>query len=140
MPKFKKKPKKTSKSKRISDSDEKVILKSLKKSAILAGVFLTLSLFFNTEIITYFMNRGIYWDILDVSIKVSLILLSFLFMMISIGNFKELTGKPVGLKEILLLVGLSLVQTMKNLYVFIFALIGLGLLLIYLYLIQESKI
>jgi hypothetical protein len=139
MPKFKKKPKKTSKSKRISDSDEKVILKSLKKSAILAGVFLTLSLFFNTEIITYFMNRGIYWDILDVSIKVSLILLSFLFMMISIGNFKELTGKPVGLKEILLLVGLSLVQTMKNLYVFIFALIGLGLLLIYLYLIQESK-
>lgn len=139
MPKFKKKPKKTSKSKRISDSDEKVILKSLKKSAILAGVFLTLSLFFNTEIITYFMNRGIYWDILDVSIKVILILLSFLFMMISIGNFKELTGKPVGLKEILLLVGLSLVQTMKNLYVFIFALIGLGLLLIYLYLIQESK-
>ena len=140
MPKFKKKPKKTPKSKRISDSDEKVILKSLKKSAILAGVFLTLSLFFNTEIITYFMNRGIYWDILDVSIKVSLILLSFLFMMISVGNFKELTGKPVGLKEILLLVGLSLVQTMKNLYVFIFALIGLGLLLIYLYLIQESKI
>ena len=140
MPKFKKKPKKTSKSKRTSGSDEKVILKSLKNSAILAGVFLTLSLFFNTEIITYFMNRGIYWDILDVSIKVSLILLSFLFMMISIGNFKELTGKPVGLKEILLLVGLSLVQTMKNLYVFIFALIGLGLLLIYLYLIQESKI
>ena len=140
MPKFKKKPKKTSKSKRTSGSDEKVILKSLKKSAILAGVFLTLSLFFNTEIITYFMNRGIYWDILDVSIKVSLILLSFLFMVISIGNFKELTGKPVGLKEILLLVGLSLVQTMKNLYVFIFALIGLGLLLIYLYLIQESKI
>lgn len=140
MPKFKKKPKKTSKSKKISGSVEKVILKSLKKSAILAGVFLTLSLFFNTEIITYFMNRGIYWDILDVSIKVSLILLSFLFMMISIGNFKELTGKPVGLKEILLLVGLSLVQTMKNLYVFIFALIGLGLLLIYLYLIQESKI
>ena len=86
------------------------------------------------------MNRGIYWDILDVSIKVSLILLSFLFMMISIGNYKELTGKPVGLKEILLLIGLSLVQTMKNLYVFIFSLIGLAILLIYLYLIQESKI
>lgn len=140
MPKFKKKPKKSSKSKRISDSDEKLILKSLKSSAVLAGIFITLSLFFNTEIIKYFMNRGIYWDILDVSIKVSLILLSFLFMMISLGNYKELTGKPVGLKEILLLVGLSLVQTMKNLYVFIFTLIGLGLLLIYLYLVQESKI
>ena len=140
MPKFKKKPKKTSKSKKFSESDEKYILKSLKSSAILAGISLTLSLFFNTEIITYFMNRGIYWDILDISIKVSLILLSFLFMMISIGNYKELTGKPIGFKEILLLVGLSLVQTMKNLYVFIFTLIGLAILLIYLYLIQESKI
>jgi len=140
MPKFKDKSKKTSKSKRISDNDESDILKSLKNSAILGGIFLTFSLFFNTEIINYFMNRGIYWDILDVSIKVSLILLSFLFMMISLGNYKELTGKPVGLKEILLLFGLSLVQTMKNLYVFIFTLIGLGLLLIYLYLIQESKI
>ncbi len=140
MPKFKKKPKKTSKSKKFSESDEKYILKSLRISAILAGIFLTSSLFFNTEILTYFMNRGIYWDILDVSIKVSLILLSFLFMMISIGNYKELTGKPIGFKEILLLVGLSLVQTMKNLYVFIFTLIGLAILLIYLYLIQESKI
>ena len=140
MPNIKKKPKKKSRSRRISESDEKVILKSLKKSAILAGVFLTLSLLLNTELIKYFMNRGIYWDIIDVSIKVSLILLGFLFMMISLGNYKELTGKPVGLKEILLLVGLSLVQTMKNLYVFIFTLIGLGVLLIYLYLIQESKI
>jgi hypothetical protein len=140
MPKFKKRPKKSSKSKRITERDERLILKSLKNSAILAGIFLTLSLLFNTEIVKYFMNRGIYWDILDVSIKVSLILLSFLFMMISLGNYKELTGKPVGLKEILLLVGLSLVQTMKNLYVFIFTLIGLGLLLIYLYLIQETKI
>ncbi|MFX1337121.1 MAG: hypothetical protein ACFFDK_00785 [Promethearchaeota archaeon] len=140
MPKFKKKSKRSLKSKRISESDESSILKSLKNSAILAGIFLTLSLFLNTEYIKYFMNRGIYWDILDVSIKVSLILLSFLFMTISLGNYKELTGKPVGLKEILLLVGLSLVQTMKNLYVFIFTLIGLGLLLIYLYLIQESKI
>ena len=140
MSNIKKKPKKTSKSKRITESDEKRILKSLRKSAILAGVFITMSLLFNTEIITYIMNRGIYWDILDVSIKVSLILLSFLFMMISIGNYKELTGKPVGLKEIVLLTGLSLVQTMKNLYVFIFTLIGLLLLLVYLYLIQESKI
>jgi formate/nitrite transporter FocA (FNT family) len=140
MSKTKKKPKKTSKSKRITERDEKGILKSLRKSAVLAGVFITLSLLFNTEIITYFMNRGIYWDIVDVSIKVSLILFSFLFMMVSIGNYKELTGKPVGLKEIVLLIGLSLVQTMKNLYVFIFTLIGLLLLLVYLYLIQESKI
>ena len=138
MPKFKSEPKKPSKSKKFTEDNKSFILRSLKISAILSGIFLTCSLFFNTEIITYFMNRGIYWDILDVAIKVCLILFSFLFMIISIGNYKELTGKPVRSKEVLLLVGLALGQTVRNLYVFIFTLIGVVLLLIYLYLIQES--
>ena len=138
MPKFKKELKKSSKSKKSFEDKKTNIMRSLRISAVLSGIFLTLSLFFNAEIITYFMNRGIYWDILDVAIKVSLILFGFLFMTISIGNYKELTGKPIGPKEMLLLIGLSLAQTIKNLYVFIFTLIGLVLLLIYLYFIQES--
>jgi hypothetical protein len=124
-----------SKKKRLSE--EEFTLKSLKVTVILSGIFLIFSLFFNAEIITIFMNRDIYWNILDVSVKVSLILSGFFFMMISIGNFKELTGKPVKLKEILLLTGLSLSQTWKNLYVFIFTSVGLVILLFYLYLIQE---
>jgi len=138
MPKFKSKPKKPSKSEKFSEDNKSFILRSLKISAVLSGIFLTCSLFLNAEIITCFMNRGIYWDILDVAIKVSLILFGFLFMIISIGNYKELTGKPVRSKEVLLLVGLALGQTVKNLYVFIFTLIGVVLMLTYLYLIQES--
>ena len=141
MPKIKKTPQKrrrSSASRDISVKDEKFITKSIKISSLLAGLFLTLSLLFNGEIVTYFMNRGIYWDILDVSIKVSLILFSFLFMIISISNYKELTGKPLSIKEIILLIALSLGQTVRNLYVFIFTLIGLVLLIFYLFLIQES--
>ena len=59
-------------------------------------------------------------------------------MMISLGNYKELTGKPVKSKEILFLFGLSLVQTIRSLIVFIFTLIALLLVIFYLYLIQES--
>ena len=59
-------------------------------------------------------------------------------MMISLGNYKELTGKPVKLKEILFLLGLSLIQTIRSLVVFILTLIGVFAILFYLYLIQES--
>jgi hypothetical protein len=138
MPKFKKKSNNILDSKKKKLSAEEYTLKSLRITVILSGLFLIFSLLFNTEIVTIFMKRDIYWDILDVSFKVSLILLGFLFMMISLGNFKELTGNPVNLKEILLLTGLSLSQTWKNLYVFIFTSIGLVILLFYLYLIQEK--
>ncbi|MFW9898052.1 MAG: hypothetical protein ACFFDO_02165 [Candidatus Thorarchaeota archaeon] len=142
MPKFIKERKKESKSKRIPD--DKLILKSVKISAILAGVFLVLSLFFNgTEwffegIIIRYVKKEIYWEILDHTIKTSVIVLEFFFMMISLGNYKELTGKPVKLKEILFLLGLSLIQTIRSLIVFILTLIGVFAILFYLYLIQES--
>ena len=142
MPKFKKEIKKKSESKRILE--EKLILKSVKISTIFAGIFLILSLFFNgTEwffegIIVKYVNKEIYWEIIDNMIKVGVIVLEFFFMMISLGNYKELTGKPVKLKEILFLFGLSLVQTIRSLIVFIFTLVALIILIFYLYLIQES--
>jgi hypothetical protein len=138
MPKFKKKSKKVSRAKKISKRDEQFIMRSLKISAFLAIIFSALSLLLNGEIITYFMNRDVYWDIIDVSIKVSVIIFSFLFSVVSVGNYKELTGKPIEIKEILLFIGLSLLQTVNNLYVFIFTLIGIVLLSFYLFFIQES--
>jgi len=142
MPKFKKEIKKKSESKRIPE--QKLILKSVKISVIFAGVFLVLSLFFNgTEwffegIIVKYVKKEIYWEILDNMIKVGVIVLQFFFMMISLGNYKELTGKPVKLKEILFLFGLSLVQTIRSLIVFIFTLVALIIVIFYLFLIQES--
>lgn len=148
MPKFKKEQSRTPKSRKISD--DVLMLESVRISALLGGFFLALSLLFNgTELffdgiilklipsLTPLLQKE-FWVIFDNIIKVAVILFTFFFMMISVGNYKEFTGKPVDLKEIVLLVGLSLAQTFRNLYVFIFTLIGLVFLLVYLYLIQES--
>ena len=149
MPKYKKDQKKPSKSNKVSE--DSFLLRSVRISAILGGIFLLLSLIFNgTErffdgIVTKLLPsishllQPDYWEVVDNAIKVSVILFAFIFMIISLGNYKEYTGKPIKFQEILILVGFSLLQTVRNLYVFIFTLIGLVLLLFYLYLVQESQ-
>ena len=142
MPKFQKKQKKKGRENQIPEA--RVLLRTVRISAVIAGIFFVLSLIFNgTElffegIITHYYQGEDYWVILDYTIKITVIILEFLFMMISLGSYKELTGKPVNLKEILFLLGLCLLQTIRSLIVFIFALIGLGVILFYLFLIQES--
>ena len=149
MPKYKKDKKKPPKSNNISE--DAFLLRSIRISAILGGIFLLLSLIFNgTErffdhlvikllpSISHLLQAD-YWVVIDNIIKVCVILFAFFFMIISLGNYKEYTGKPIKVQEILVLVGFSLIQTVRNLYVFIFTLIGLVLLLFYLYLVQESQ-
>ena len=149
MPKYKKDQKKPSKSNKVSENA--FLLKSIRISAILAGISLLLSLIFNgTErffdgIVTKLLPsishllQPDYWEVVDNAIKVCVVLFAFFFMIISLGNYKEYTGKPIKIQEILILVGFSLLQTVRNLYVFIFTIIGLVLLLFYLYLVQESQ-
>jgi hypothetical protein len=149
MPKYKKDKKKPPKSKNISE--DAFLLRSVRISAILGGIFLLLSLVFNgtqrfydhlvTKLLPFISHllQADNWVVVDNIIKVSVILFAFFFMIISLGNFKEYTGKPIKIQEILVLVGFSLIQTVRNLYVFIFTLIGLVLLLFYLYLVQESQ-
>ncbi|MFX1502506.1 MAG: hypothetical protein ACFFDH_16210 [Promethearchaeota archaeon] len=133
-------PKQAEKERKVSKkyrSDEKFAYRSIIVSATLGGIFYFISLLFNIEIITIFMNQGIVWNIIDVSIKVIVVLLFFLFMITSIGNYKELVGKPLDWKELLLLIVFSIGQTILNSWVFIFTTIGLVVILIYLYLVQE---
>ena len=118
-------------------SDEKFAYRSVIVSAILGGIFYVISLFFNTGIITILMNRDIFWTLIDISIKVIAILLFFLFMLTSIGNYKELVGKRLDWRELLLLVLFSIGQTILNVWVFIFTLFGLTVILLYLYMVQE---
>ena len=142
MPKFKKETKEELKSKKVSS--RVFMLKTVRSSIILAGVFLVLSLVFNgTEyffegITIKYLQKEIYLEIIDNSIKVGVILLSFIFMTISLGNYKEYTGKPIKFTELVFLFGLALVQTIRSLIVFIFTLVGLIIIIFYLYLIQES--
>ena len=122
-------------------SDDKFAYRTVIISCVLSIIFFVNSLFFNVlveiGIFSVFSNSNILFGILDVLIKVSTILLFFLFMMISVGNYKELTGKPIGWKELLLLIVLSLGQALLNLWVFAFTFIGLFVIIIYLNLVQE---
>ena len=136
MSKIPKPPEKELKTKKRYRSDEKFAYRSVILSAIIGGIFYLISLLFNLEIITIFMYQGILLNIIDISIKVLVIMLFFLFMIISIGNYKELIGKPLDWKELVLLILLSIGQTILNPWVFIFTLFGLIVILIYLYLVQ----
>lgn len=136
MSKIKKDTAKTtnSKSKQIV---EKSAVRSVMISAIIGGFLFFISIIFNGEIITLFPTDEIGFLIIDMIIKAVIILLFFIFMLISVGNYKELTGKPVSFKEIVLLFFLSLIQAFKNPWVFLLTFIGLIMLIIYFYLIQE---
>ncbi len=124
-----------SKSKRISE--DKFAFRTVVISCVLGLIFFVISILFNLEIISIFVGINLFSNIIDILIKVIVILLFFLFMMISIGNYKEMAGKPLDWKELLLLFILSLGQTILNYIVFIFTFLGLLLILIYLYLVQE---
>lgn len=136
MSKISKLPNKKANSK-VKFFNEKFAYRSVIISVILGGIFLIISIFFNIEIITVFMDKNVFLDIIDVLIKTSVILLFFFFMMVSIGNYKEIVGKPISWKEFLFLIVLSLGQSILNLWVFIFTVLGIIIILIYLYLIQE---
>jgi hypothetical protein len=126
------------KSKSNYRSDDKFAYRSVIIAAILGGIFYVLSLVLNTELITIpVFGQRVIWNIIDISIKGIIIILFFLFMITSIGNYKELIGKPLDWKEILLLLILSLGQALLNLGVLIITLLGLIFIIVYLFLIQE---
>ena len=118
-------------------SDDKFAYRTVIISCFLSIIFFVISFLFNIEVISIFTNNNILFTMLNVLIKVATILLFFLFMMISVGNYKELTGKPLDWKELLLLIVLSLGQTLLNLCVFAFTFIGLFVIIIYINLVQE---
>ena len=117
---------------------EKAAYRSVILSGLLGGVFLVLSIMLNGEFITLFTSNDLLWVSIDIVLKVLIILFFYFFMMISIGNYKELTGKPIDFKIILLIFFLSLIQSFRNSIVFSFTLIGLLVIVIYLYVVQEN--
>lgn len=136
MPKFKKEKKKESISNKKA-FDEIFAYKTVIKSALFAGVFFIISILFNMEIVNFFMDQGGLWLIIDITIKVLAILLFFFFIVISVGNYKELTGKPLKISLILFMSILSILQAFRNPIVLIFTIIGLIIIIIYMFIIQE---
>ena len=138
MSKIRKDTVKSESPKRKSKFIEKAAYRSVILSGILGGVFLVLSIILNGEIIIVFTSDDLLWVSIDIVLKVVIILFFFFFMMISIGNYKELTGKPIDYKIILLIFIISLIQSFKNSIVFSFTFIGLLVIVIYLYVVQEN--
>ncbi|TFG03635.1 MAG: hypothetical protein EU542_01580 [Promethearchaeota archaeon] len=137
MSKFKKNRSKLSNNVVKSKLDENFAYKTVLLTAILSGIFLFISLLFNAQIITIFMVENTIWFYIDIFIKVLIILLFFLFSIISIGNYKELSGKPLDFKLVFLLFILSLIQAFRNPWVFGFTFLGLLVIIAYFYFIQE---
>jgi hypothetical protein len=137
MSKFKKNRSKLSNNVVKSRLDENFAYKTVLLTAILSGIFLFISLLFNAQIITIFMVENTIWFYIDIFIKVLIILLFFLFSIISIGNYKELSGKPLDFKLVFLLFILSLIQAFRNPWVFGFTFLGLLVIIAYFYFIQE---
>jgi hypothetical protein len=107
------------------------------RSLILCIIFFILSILFNCRIINIFTSIDLPWIFFDTLIKVFIITLFFLFLMISIGNFKELTGKPLNMRDIVLIFIFSVIQGYTNPLVFFFSSLTLIIVLVYLYFTQE---
>lgn len=118
-------------------SEESFAYKSVIISAVLAGIFLVISVLLNGEILTFFTSDSTIIYIVGIILRVAIILLFFIFMMISFGNYKELSGRPIDFKFVLLIFILSLAQGFRDPIVFFFSFVGLIFLLVYIYLIQE---
>jgi len=137
MSKFKKNQVKSKNNTQKSKLDEFFAYKTVLLTAILSGIFLVISLLFNTQLITILMVENTIWFYIDILTKVLVILFFFLFGIISIGNYKELSGKPLDFKLVFLLFILSIVQAFRNLWVLGFSFIGLLVIIAYFYFIQE---
>ncbi len=142
MSKYKKIPEKETvekqKPKKILSTDE-LIIKSGITSFYLASIFFVISILFNSGIVTIFMNQNLYLDIVDISIKTISIILFFLFLSVAVGNVEEINGKIFGWKKLTILIIISLIQSIRNGWVFLFSSLGIIILILYLWLLQESR-
>jgi hypothetical protein len=118
--------------------EEKSAFRSVILSAVIGGILLITSILLNGGYLTLFSIENILFQTLNITIKVLVILFFFIFMTISIGNYKELTGKPLDLKFIAVIFVFSLVQSFRDSIVFSFSFVGLLLIIVYLFLVQEN--
>jgi len=117
---------------------EKSAYRSVILSAVIGGLLLIISILLNGGYLSLFASENILFQTLDITIKVLVILFFFIFMTISIGNYKELTGKPLDLKLIVIIFIISLIQSFRDAIVFSFSFIGLLVIIVYLFLVQEN--
>jgi Na+-driven multidrug efflux pump len=137
MSKFKKNESKA-KMERQTKSKKEIAFNSVITSTIFGIISLFLSFLFNGGLLPFFNDQNIILNLIGIIIKTTTILLFFLFMVISVANYVELIGKRFDWKYLLLLFSLSLIQSFRDIWVFLFSLIGLSIIIAYFYVIQEG--
>ncbi len=140
MPKYRKDRKfvaQKEEKKREGVTEKSRMFSSTYKAYIVALIFLGLSLIFNSELIRIFgTDVGRMEKLIEYGFRGLLVILFFFFALIAWGNLKELRGSIIGLKEIITLIIMALVQTMLNGYVFLAATLGVAAICIYVWLMQ----
>ncbi len=140
MPKYRKDRKfvlQKEEKKREGVTEKNRMYNSSVKSYIAALVFLGLSVIFNTELVRPFgTDIGRLEKLIEYGFRGLLVMLFYLFALLAWGNLKELRGGVIGVKEIVTLMVMSLVQTMLNGYVFLAATVGVVAVCVYIWLMQ----
>ncbi len=140
MPKYRKDRKfvaQKEEKKREGVTEKSRMFNSTYKAYVVALVFLALSLIFNTELFQLLASdAGKLEKLIVYGFRGLLVILFFFFALIAWGNLKELRGSIIGMKEIITLIVMALVQTMLNGYVFLAATLGVATICIYIWLMQ----
>lgn len=141
MPKYKKGKKQTEQYQeeveRVSDLKSKMFSSSM-ISILIGGVLLVVSLILNNNLIPISTVSGSALDIVVIFIKSLVIILFYAFVLIGLANNKELKGKPISYKEIIILAALALIQSVRSGYVFGISLAGILIVTFYLWVVQAK--
>lgn len=106
-------------------------------TAIMAGFLFIISLLFNGEFVSLtIISNNLVIQIIENIIRIGSIVFFYIFIITSIGNYKELTGKPVTWIELTFFFIISLIQAVLDLLVFSFTFLGLVIVVIYFWIVQ----
>jgi len=141
MPKIKKQLQKQDS---VSQNIQRVLTKqSMFNSALitylLAGVVFIISFILNGQFVTIPNTNDETWiKVIDVLLKGGSIGLFFFFAFIAFANWMELKGYIMELKHIIILIVISILQSVMDIYVFLTALVCIIVVLAYMYFIQAK--
>jgi len=120
---------------RLSDMKRQMYSSGL-RSYLLAAACLAVSLILNNNLIPITVDSGSPLDILLIIVKSASVILFFTFFLLGLANNRELMGKSSTIREIIFLVIISLIQTVRSGSVFWLSLAGIALVIIYIWAVQ----
>ena len=123
--------------KSFSDQKRNMYASSI-RSLIFGGIVLIFSLIFNGNMIPIDVGAGTGLDVILTLVKSLLIILFYSFVFLGIANSMELKGKPATMREVIMILILSLFQSIRSPSVFWISLAGILLINLYFWAVQSK--